>query len=287
VLALGAGVAAVAYGIAGLYDQPRAVAASLDGVSEIDTVETLNLVAATRRQLRRRPGGHVRGAAVRRPLQRRVGGAGREHGGTRLMAASSADIEVFAGAPEAEPPRPRVLLVGSALASGAAAMVVLALVAVYARMRADVIAGGDRWLPEDVTVQLSPGNMGMVTLLMSAVTVAWAVYSLRNDDRVHAYLAFGLSILLGAAYIPTVAYGWQQLGVGATSSTQALLIFTITGLHVAMTGVGLAFLAVMAFRALGGQLTGRAAEGASAAALYWFVTVAVYGVVWYAITITK
>jgi cytochrome c oxidase subunit I len=45
-LALGAGVAAVAYGIAGLYDQPRSVAASLDGVSEIDTVETLNLVAA-------------------------------------------------------------------------------------------------------------------------------------------------------------------------------------------------------------------------------------------------
>ena len=203
------------------------------------------------------------------------------------MAASSADIEVFAGAPAAEPPRPRVLLVGSALASGAAAMVVLALVAVYTRMRADVIAGGERWLPEDVNVQLSPGNMGMVTLLMSAVTVAWAVYSLRNDDRVHAYLAFGLSILLGIAYIPTVAYGWQQLGVGITSSTQALLIFTITGLHVAMTGVGLAFLAVMAFRALGGQLTGQAAEGASAAALYWFVTVAVYGVVWYAITITK
>jgi heme/copper-type cytochrome/quinol oxidase subunit 3 len=203
------------------------------------------------------------------------------------MAATSADIEVFAGAPAAEPPRPRVLLVGSALASGAAAMLVLALVAVYTSMRADVIASGERWLPEDANIRLSPGNMGMVTLLMSAVTVAWAVYSLRNDDRTHAYLAFGLSILLGIAYIPTVVYGWQQLGVGATSSTQALLIFTITGLHVAMTGVGLAFLAVMAFRALGGQLTGRAAEGASAAALYWFVTVAVYGVVWYAITITK
>jgi heme/copper-type cytochrome/quinol oxidase subunit 3 len=203
------------------------------------------------------------------------------------MAASATDIEVFAGAPAAEPPRPRVLLVGSALASGAAAMVVLALVAVYGRMRADVIAGGERWLPEDVNIQLPPGNMGMVTLLMSAVTVAWAVYALRNDDRVHAYLAFGLSILLGIAYIPTVVYGWQQFGVGVTSSTQALLIFTITGLHVAMAGVGLAYLAVMAFRALGGQLTGRAAEGANAAALYWYVTVAVYGVVWYAIPITK
>jgi heme/copper-type cytochrome/quinol oxidase subunit 3 len=203
------------------------------------------------------------------------------------MATISSEIEVFAGAPAAEPPRPRVLLVGSALASGAAAMVLLTLVAVYTSMRADVIASGERWLPEDANVQLSPGNMGMITLLMSAVTVAWAVYSLRNDDRVHAYLAFGLSILLGIAYIPTVVYGWQQFGVGATSSTQALLIFTITGLHVAMAGVGLAFLAVMAFRALGGQLTGRAAEGASAAALYWYVTVAVYGAVWYGITITK
>jgi cytochrome c oxidase subunit III len=203
------------------------------------------------------------------------------------MATTSADIEVFAGAPAAEPPRPRVLLVGAALASGAAAMLLLALVAVYTSMRADVIASGERWLPEDANIQLSPGNMGMVTLLMSAVTVAWAVYSLRNDDRVHAYLAFGLSILLGIAYIPTVVYGWQQFGVGATSSTQALLIFTITGLHVAMAGVGLLFLAVMAFRALGGQLTGRTAEGAAAAALYWYVTVAVYGAVWYGITITK
>ena len=39
----------------------------------------------------------------------------------------------------------------------------------------------------------------------------------------------------------------------------------------------------MAFRALGGQLTGRVAEGISAAALYWYVTVAVYAVVWYTI----
>jgi hypothetical protein len=43
----------------------------------------------------------------------------------------------------------------------------------------------------------------------------------------------------------------------------------------------------MGFRAVGGQLTGRAAEGVSAAALYWFVTVGVYAAVWYAITIIK
>jgi heme/copper-type cytochrome/quinol oxidase subunit 3 len=56
---------------------------------------------------------------------------------------------------------------------------------------------------------------------------------------------------------------------------------------VAMTGVGMLFIAVMAFRAVGGQLTGRAAEGVMAALLYWYVTVGLYAVVWYTITITK
>jgi cytochrome c oxidase subunit 3 len=119
------------------------------------------------------------------------------------------------------------------------------------------------------------------------VTVAWIVQALRNDDRGHALMATAISLVLGAAYVNVAAYGWQQIGLGITSSPQALLIYTITGLHVAMTGVGMLFLAVMAFKAVGGQLTGRAAEGMSAAALYWFVTVATYSVVWYTITISK
>ena len=118
------------------------------------------------------------------------------------------------------------------------------------------------------------------------VTVAWIVQALR-DDRGHALMAFASTCCWARPYINGVAYGWQQLGLGVTSSTQALLIYTITGLHVAMTGVGMLYLAVMAFRSVGGQLTGRAAGGVSAAALYWFVTVGVYAVVWYTITITK
>ena len=47
------------------------------------------------------------------------------------------------------------------------------------------------------------------------------------------------------------------------------------------------FVAVMGFQSLGGQLTGRDAEGMSAAALYWYVTVAVYSVIYYGIYITK
>ena len=130
------------------------------------------------------------------------------------MATTSADIEIFSEAPAPPPARPRVLLVGSALASGSAAMVLLTLVALYARVRSDVLAGGDAWLPEEANLQLSPGTMGLVTLLMSLVTVAWIVQALRTDDRVHAMIAFGVTLLLGVAYINVTAFGWQQLGLG-------------------------------------------------------------------------
>lgn len=203
------------------------------------------------------------------------------------MATTATDLEVFSAAPPPPAPRPRVLLVGTALAAGSAAMVVLALIALYARLRADVIASGEIWLPEESNLQLTPGSMGMVTLLLSLVTAAWAVQALRDDDRGHALMAFGVTLVLGAAYINGAAYGWQQFGLGVTSSTQALLIYTITGLHVAMAAVGMLYMLVMGFRAVGGQLTGRAAEGATAAVLYWFVTVGVYAVVWYTITVVK
>jgi cytochrome c oxidase subunit 3 len=203
------------------------------------------------------------------------------------VTATSADIEILSDAPPAGPARPRVLLVGVALASSAAGMLVLSLIALYLRLRADVLASGETWLPEGANLQLTPGSMGMVTLAMAAITAAWAVYSLRNLDRLNAYLALGVTVLLGVAFINGAVYGWQQLGLGIDDSTQALLIYTITGLHVAMVAVGLLFLTVMSFRALGGQLTGRAAEGLSAAALFWYVTIGIYAVIWYGIYITK
>jgi cytochrome c oxidase subunit III len=204
-----------------------------------------------------------------------------------IATTTSSPVEVYTDAPAPPPARPRVLLVGSALASGGAAMVVLTLVAAYAALRGDRVAAGKAWLPKGANLQLPPGGMAMATLALSLVTMAWIVQALRNDDRTNALVAFGITLMLGAAYINMVAFGWQQLGLGIRDSTQALLIYTITGLHVAMTGVGMLFIAVMAFRAVGGQLTGRGAEGVMAALLYWYVTVGVYAVVWYTITITK
>jgi heme/copper-type cytochrome/quinol oxidase subunit 3 len=54
-----------------------------------------------------------------------------------------------------------------------------------------------------------------------------------------------------------------------------------------MAGAGVIFIALMAFRTLGGQYSGRDREGIVAALIYWYVTVAVYAVIWYTIFVTK
>jgi len=185
------------------------------------------------------------------------------------------------------PRRPRVLYFGAAFGAAASALTIVSLLAVYLQLRAENLANGETALPEGVVLPLTPGNMGMVTLCMSAVTLAWVVYALRNDDRPHAYVGLALTLVFGAAFIVDTAYLYQQLALSPTSGPIAGLLYAVTGAHLVMTVVAMLFAAVMGFQALGGQLTGRDAEGMTAAAIYWYVMIAVYAVVWYGIYITK
>jgi heme/copper-type cytochrome/quinol oxidase subunit 3 len=194
-------------------------------------------------------------------------------------------VSPLAAAPAPAPRRPRVLLIGAAFGAAASALVVLAAFAVYLQLRDDL--AGTTVAPDDFVLPLTPGGMGMVTLLMSLVTVSWAVWALRRDDRPHAYLAVAITLVFGIAFINTTAYLYQQISLPLTASGVSGLFYIVTGAHLVMTVVGMVFIAVMGFQSLGGQLTGRDADGMSAAALYWYVNVAVYAVIYYGIYITK
>ncbi|MFP5578449.1 MAG: heme-copper oxidase subunit III [Acidimicrobiia bacterium] len=192
--------------------------------------------------------------------------------------------------PPAPPRRPRVLLVGTTLAAAASIALFGGLLAAYFAVRADFLASGqEQWLPDGATIPLAPGNMTMVTLLMSLVTVQWAVHAGKRSDRGHAYFAIALTVLLGVAHVVQIGYLWTQWGLplNGEPTLQAVLLFTVLGLHIAMVAVALIFLTLMFLRSLGGQFTGRDVEGLSAAALYWYVTVAIFTVIWYGILIVK
>jgi heme/copper-type cytochrome/quinol oxidase subunit 3 len=193
-------------------------------------------------------------------------------------------------------PRPRTLLIGTAYATVATVMVFFGLFGLYFAERSAAIKAAvppanphTAWIKTG-TISLVPGGMMMGTMVMSAVTMAWAVYSIRRDDRPRAYLALALTALFGVAVINQTVYYYKSMGLaisGTGASLQGLLIFVITGAHLVMIGAAVVFLLLMAFRALAGQYSSRQADGIVAASIFWYATVAVYTVIYFGIYVAK
>lgn len=188
--------------------------------------------------------------------------------------------------PAAAPTRPRVLLVGTALAAGASFMAVMGLVGLYLSQRADALAGGESWLPDKTQIPLTPGNLAFGTMLMSVVAVTWAVDAVGKNDRKMAYLALGLTLLFGLSVVNLTIFLYKVSGL-AVSTVPGLLFYATTGAHLAMMIGGMAFLVVVTIRVLAGDYRGRDREGLVSAALFWYVTVAAHAVIWLAIYVTK
>lgn len=187
-----------------------------------------------------------------------------------------------AAATTAHLPRRRELLFGTAFGTAGVVMALVTLIGTYIATRD---AAGAAWLSEN-TIPLTQPNMQLVTLGMSVVTMQWAVFSINRDDRYHTYLALGVTILLGAAFINQTTFLYREVGL-MMSQPEGPLFYAVTAGHLAMVAAGVVFLVLMAFRALGGQFSSRQPDGISAAAVFWYAACALYGVIWFAVYIQK
>ena len=184
------------------------------------------------------------------------------------------------------PTRPRSLVVASAFGTGAVLAYFGGLFGIYFSIRADAMAWGTQWFPEGA-IELAPGGMNMATMAVSAVTMGWAVHSVLNDDRVHAYLALALTAVMGIAMVNQTAFYIADIGLPIDTSQATTLMFVIVGSHLVMVSVGVLWLGLLLLRALGGQDTSRHRDLVSAAALYWYAVNAIYAVIWVGIYIAK
>ncbi|NCY15855.1 MAG: hypothetical protein EBX39_03635 [Actinobacteria bacterium] len=189
----------------------------------------------------------------------------------------------------AAPPvqRPRVLVVGSAFVSAATIMTFVGLIGIYLTQRAAIIGAGDTWLPKGVTIPLQQPNTMLFTLLMSVVTMQWAVHAIANNDRTNAYLALAITLFFGFATVVMTWYLYGLMKLDISGSSQAVLIYSITGLHLLLLVVAMLFIALMAFRALAGSFDARQHDGITAAAVFWYAVVAIYVLIWITIYVTK
>ncbi len=203
-----------------------------------------------------------------------------------MSTAALTTLEELGELPPAPPARPRVLLVATSLATAAVVMLFAGLLGVYLHERAAAIGSGETWLPEGVSIPLTPGNMSLIGFVIACTCMQWAVDAIGNDDRRHAWMAFGATLVVGGFHLVGTAFLYSQMGL-AVDTLQGALIYAITGAHLAMTGAAMLFSALMAFRTLGGQYSARDREGVVAAAVFWYATAVVYFAIWYAVLVTK
>jgi cytochrome c oxidase subunit 3 len=178
-----------------------------------------------------------------------------------------------------------VVLVGAALASVAAGMLLLSLLGIYLARRADTVNSGEAWIPDGAVLPLPQPTMILFTLVMSSITLLWAAHALRDDDRGNAYLALGITFILGFAAANQATYLFSRLGVGVRTEA-GLFILVISSAWLAWLLAAMVFLALMAFRALSGQYR-RVPDGINAAAVLWMSNTFVWAIIWIAIYIGK
>lgn len=189
--------------------------------------------------------------------------------------------------PPAPAPEPRrQMLVGTALACGAAAALIGGMLALFLRFREVAMSGAEgTWLPEGAKVPMVPANVMLIALLPLCIFAQWAVYAAKRDDRPHTGTALFLVLLLGVALINAQAYIWGTMGLAANGGTYNIMFYAVTGVTTALMIVGVVFSAITAFRYLGGRDTDR--EVVAAHALYWYCFSAIFALVWFVVYVTK
>jgi len=207
---------------------------------------------------------------------------------------------VVTDAPAPFVPRKRTLQIGTALFTSLWVMYFGGLFGSYVSSRNTwnltqdgLAANGESvtsWIPDAARVELTAPTVMTWTLLMSCITMQWAVYSFKRSDRRHGLIALATQGMFGAAVINQVAFQWKQLGLvidDTSGSSAASLIYTITASHVAMIIVAMCLLAFAAFRALASSDTKDHVDVAASAATFWYAMVGLYFIIWILIFITK
>lgn len=199
-----------------------------------------------------------------------------------MTTAESTTLALPAGGPSAQErtAQPLAGLLGGAVV----AMFTGALVAAYLTLR----AGTSEWPPDDVEFDNYLGTTMTITLLLSLVTLEWAVYAVRYSFRGQALTALGITLGFGLAFAVGMWYLVDaRIGYGAGDHAYGVMTFTMLLATTVSVLTAAAWTVLSLLRVAGGQLTAANFGVLRANAWFWhFVSVA-WIAVWLAIFVIK
>lgn len=175
------------------------------------------------------------------------------------------------------------LPLGVAVAGAGVATLVGGLIAAYLALKS---APGD-FIPEGTSFDNYTAATLLITMLMSMVTVEWGLYGIRKNFRGQALFAFGITTLLGVAFLNALYYLITQLPFEPGASAYGGVVTAMLVVSFGVTTVGLLAVILTWFRAMGHQLTTDNLQVGRAGALLWHVAAVAWIAVYYTVYVTK
>jgi len=112
-----------------------------------------------------------------------------------------------------------------------------------------------------------------IILLTSGLTVTWAHWGLKKENRGQLILGLFLTVALGGLFVALQAYeymhAYQEMGLKLTSGIYGTTFFMLTGFHGLHVSIGAIMLLVMLVRSIKGHFTAKNHFAFEAAAWYW------------------
>lgn len=171
---------------------------------------------------------------------------------------------------------------GMALAVSSGTMLFGTLIAAYLRLR----TVGGAWPPKGVVYDEYFGNIMVLTMLLSVLTMEWACHAQRHDLRKQAATALGLTIGFGVAFLNVLSYAAGRAEFDVASHPYGLVVTALVMLLGIAVGVGLFLVTLTLFRVSGRQLS-VGTDHLRTTAWYWHFTVAASVAVWYTVVVLK
>jgi heme/copper-type cytochrome/quinol oxidase subunit 3 len=179
--------------------------------------------------------------------------------------------------------RRNTLPMGALAAGVGVLMVVAGLIAAYLALKA---APGS-FIPKGAKFDNYTAATLTITAVMAMVTVEWGGYGIRKGFRGQALFAYGLSTLLGVAFLNALYYLITQLPFESASSPYATIVTAMLAVAFGVAVVGLGAVILTWLRAIGHQLTTDNLQVARAGAIIWHTAALAWIAVFYTIYVTK
>jgi heme/copper-type cytochrome/quinol oxidase subunit 3 len=170
-------------------------------------------------------------------------------------------------------------------ASVAAFLVFAGLVGAYLGLKA--ASGSAAWPPKGVEFDNYTATVLVITAAMASVLIEWAAYAIRKGFRGQSLFGYGLTVLLGVAFLNALAYLISKFGFGPAATPYATVVHTMAAAAFVMVAVATVATVLVGLRALGHQLTTDNQEVARSAALLWHLATVCWIAVYYTVYVTK